>query len=175
MPSSPSISFSSKLATLLSNLPSPPPMASDLLNAANSFYMVLRELFCRLVFSLQIESSLSMEIIAFWLWLEGNGHADFLERIDAFDDNHVRAIAFAAKNFVEVLHLEPHDSDDRSIPRSHFQNEAIQGITLYLNVCYKVLEDLREKAEREEFIREMNQSYGEYFDDQVPVTTVRVH
>ncbi|CAM0908956.1 unnamed protein product [Alopecurus aequalis] len=153
-------------------------MEPDLLNASNSYYyVVLRELFFRLVVSYQIESSLSMEIIAFWLWLQGNGLADFLLGVGSFDDNHFHVIASAAKTFVEVLHFEFDDSDDRSVPRSRFQRETIEGISFYLNnVCYKALEVLPERAKMDFSHNHMadlyQEAYGESINDQVPICSI---
>ena len=154
-------------------------MEPDLFNASNSYCVILRELFFRLVISFQIESSLSMEIIGFWLWLQGNGKSDFLLRVDSFDENHFRVIVSAAKTFVEVLHFEFDDSDDRSVPRSHFQREAIEGISFYLNnFCYKALEVLPERAKMGFIHNQMadlyQEAYGESKNDQVPVSSVRV-
>ncbi|KAL6639490.1 hypothetical protein ACP70R_023220 [Stipagrostis hirtigluma subsp. patula] len=147
-------------------------MEPDLLNATSSYYMIVRQLFSRLVFSLQIESSLSMNIIAFWLWLEGNGHADFLKSIDSFDNNHLRATAFAGKDFIEALHLKSCESSVRSMEGNRFRKEAAQGVTFYLNkICYRALEDLREIAEREETTSQINQAHEEKMKDKVPMST----
>jgi hypothetical protein len=88
-------------------------------------------------------------------------------------------IACAAKTFVEVLHFEITDSDDRSVPRSHFQREAIEGISFYLNnVCYKALEGLQERAKMNCIHNQMEdlyqEAYGEFMNDRVPVSSVRV-
>ncbi|XP_062186950.1 uncharacterized protein LOC133890549 [Phragmites australis] len=134
--------------------------------------MIVRQLFSRLVFSLQIESSLSMEIIAFWLWLEGNGHADFLECIDSFGNNQLRAIAFAGKSFIEALYLRSSESNDTSTQESYFYKEASEGVTFYLNkFCYKALEDIREIAETKERICHINQPHEEKMKDKVPMST----
>ncbi|VAH13531.1 unnamed protein product [Triticum turgidum subsp. durum] len=155
-------------------MPSTPSMAPDLVNASNSYYMLLRELFFRLVFGLQVESSLSMEIIAFWLWLQGNGQVDFLGRIYSFGDNHFRALVSSAKRFLEVLHFGFDDLANRSIPRSDFKKEAVEGISLYLNgICYEALEDLRERIEMDSIHNQRmylrHDAYGQSMTDRVPV------
>ncbi|VAH13523.1 unnamed protein product [Triticum turgidum subsp. durum] len=159
-------------------MPSTPSMAPDPLNnASNSYYMLLRVLFFRLVLGLQVESSLSMEIIAFWLWLQqGNGQVGYLEHIYSLGDNHFRAIASSAKRFLEVLHFAFDGSEARSIPRSDFQNQAIEGISLYLNtICYEALEDLRERIEMK-FVRNQmrylrQEAYGQSRTDRVPAAS----
>ncbi|KAF6993429.1 hypothetical protein CFC21_010324 [Triticum aestivum] len=146
-------------------------------NASNSSYMLLRVLFFRLVLGLQVESSLSMEIIAFWLWLQqGNGQVGYLQHIYSLGDNHFRAIVSSAKRFLEVLHFAFGGSEARSIPRSDFQNQAIEGISLYLNtICYEALEDLRERIEMN-FVRNQmtylrREAYGQSRTDRVPTAS----
>ncbi|XP_037434994.1 uncharacterized protein LOC119302078 [Triticum dicoccoides] len=159
-------------------MPSTPSMAPDPLNnASNSSYMLLRVLFFRLVLGLQVESSISMEIIAFWLWLQqGNGQVGYLQHIYSLGDNHFRAIVSSAKRFLEVLHFAFGGSEARSIARSDFQNQAIEGISLYLNtICYEALEDLRERIEMN-FVRNKmtylrQEAYGQSRTDQVPTAS----
>uniref|UniRef100_A0ACD5T6W3 Uncharacterized protein n=1 Tax=Avena sativa TaxID=4498 RepID=A0ACD5T6W3_AVESA len=162
-------------STFLSPLPTS--MEPDQLNASNSYCLILRDLFFRLVVTFQIESSLSMEIIGFWLWLQGKGQAGFLPCIESSDDNHFRVIASAAKDFVEILHFEFDDSDDRSVPRSHLQREVLEGISFYLNnVCYKVLEVRPERENLDLIHNQMadlyQEAYGEFMNDQVPVSSM---
>lgn len=147
----------------------------DLLNPASSLYVVVRQLLSRLVFSLGIESSLSMEIVAFWLWVEGNGHVDFLARIDSFSDNHLWEIASAGNSFIDALFLKSSDfSTGRSSQISYFQKQAVAGVTFYLNnVCYKVFEDLQEIAKMKETIYSTSQGLQENSRDKAPMSTVR--
>ncbi|KAM3406714.1 hypothetical protein ACQJBY_000663 [Aegilops geniculata] len=159
-------------------MPSTPSMAPDPLNnASNSSYMLLRVLFFRLVLGLRVESSLSMEIIAFWLWLQqGNGQVGYLQHIYSLGDNHFRAIVSSAKRFLEVLHFAFGGSEARSIPRSDFQNQAIEGISLYLNtICYEALEDLRERIEMNFFRNQMTylrrEAYGQSRTGRVPTAS----
>ncbi|KAM3400310.1 hypothetical protein ACQJBY_005290 [Aegilops geniculata] len=159
-------------------MPSTPSMAPDPLNnASNSSYMLLRVLFFRLVLGLQVESSLSMEIIAFWLWLQqGNGQVGYLQHIYSLGDNHFRAIVSSAKRFLEVLHFAFGGSEPRSIPRSDFQNQAIEGISHYLNtICYEALGDLRERIEMN-FVRNQmtylrREAYGQSRTGRVPTAS----
>uniref|UniRef100_A0A3B5XUY2 RRM domain-containing protein n=1 Tax=Triticum aestivum TaxID=4565 RepID=A0A3B5XUY2_WHEAT len=156
-----------------------PSMAPDPLNnASNSSYMLLRVLFFRLVLGLQVESSLSMEIISFWLWFQqGNGQVGYLRHIYSLGDNHFRAIVSSAKLLLEVLHFAFGGSEARSIPRSDFQNQAIEGISLYLNtICYEALEDLRERIEMN-FVRNQmtylrQEAYGQSRTDRVPAASL---
>ena len=99
--------FKTSNSSIHSCMPSTPSMAPDPLNnASNSSYMLLRVLFFRLVLGLQVESSLSGEIISFWLWLQqGNGQVGYLRHIYSLGDNHFRAIVSSAKRFLEVLHF----------------------------------------------------------------------
>ncbi|KQK20174.1 uncharacterized protein LOC100825065 isoform X2 [Brachypodium distachyon] len=61
------------------------------------------------------------------------------------------------------LSIYHQDYNPRSIPSRSFLREAIEGISFYLNnICYKALEDLRERAE----IHAMNQAFGESFFEQ---------
>ncbi|CAN6209857.1 unnamed protein product [Urochloa humidicola] len=122
--------------------------------ATSAVHMIVRQLFCRLVFSLEFQSSLSMEIISFWMWLEGMGHADFLASIDALDNHHLRSIASSAKTLIETLRLKSSLSNrSRSVEGGHFCKEAVKGIVFYHNnVCYRVLEDILEVATAKERI-----------------------
>lgn len=132
-------------------------MAPDLLNGTSSVHMIVRQLFSRMVFSLQMDCSLSMEIISFWLWLEGNGHPDFLASIESFDNYHLRGIAFAGKMFIEDLRRKSSHLIHRSEQEGYFQKEAMEGIVFYLNnFCYKALEDILEIAEAKERIYRTN-------------------
>ncbi|XP_051197008.1 uncharacterized protein [Lolium perenne] len=146
-------------------------------HAYNFSYLILRELFFRLVVCFEIESSLSREIIAFWLWLQGNSQAAFLLSIESFDDDHFHVIASGAKPFVEILHFEFDGSDPRSVPRNHFRREAIEGISFYLNkVCYEALQVLQERANMN-FLHNQTahlyqKSYGEFMNDRVPICSM---
>uniref|UniRef100_A0ACD5TDA1 Uncharacterized protein n=1 Tax=Avena sativa TaxID=4498 RepID=A0ACD5TDA1_AVESA len=162
-------------STFVSSLPTS--MEPDQLNASNSYCLILRDLFFRLVVTFQIESSLSMEIIGFWLWLQGKGQAGFLLCIESCDDNLFRVIASAAKDFVEILHFEFDGSDDRSVPRSHLQREVLEGISFYLNnVCYKALEVNPERENLDFMHNQMadlyQEAYGEFMNDLVPVSSI---
>ena len=141
--------------------------------------MIVRQLFTRLVFSLHFESSLSMEIISFWLWLEGIGHADFLASIDSLDNHRLHSIASAAKIFVEALRLRSSQSNPRSVEGGYFRKEAVKGIVFYLNnVCYRILQDILEAATAKEHVyRHANQAQQQYVKGKAPMTmsTVRVY
>ncbi|OEL16046.1 hypothetical protein BAE44_0022936 [Dichanthelium oligosanthes] len=115
--------------------------------------MVVRHLFSRLVFSLQFEPQVSMEIIAFWLWYEGMGHVGFLASVQSSDNHHFLSISLAGKTFVEALRARFSQSGHRSVEFQGgcFDKQAAQGILFYLNnVCYKVLQDILEVAKAKE-------------------------
>jgi len=155
-------------------------MAPGGFSATSVMHMIVRQLFTRLVFSLHFESSLSMEIISFWLWLEGIGHADFLASIDSLDNHRLHSIASAAKIFVEALRLRSSQSNPRSVEGGYFRKEAVKGIVFYLNnVCYRVLEDIvRQVATAKEHIYpHANQAQQQYVKGKAPMTmsTVRVY
>ena len=154
-------------------------MAPGEFSATSVLHMIVRQLFTRLVFSLQFESSLSMEIIAFWLWLEGIGHADFLASIDSLDNHRLHSIASAAKMFIEALRLRSIQSNPRSVEGGHFRKEAVKGIVFYLNnVCYRILQDILEAATAKEHVyRHANQAQQQYVKGKAPMTMskVRVH
>jgi len=120
-----------------------------------------------------------MEIISFWLWLEGIGHADFLASIDSLDNHRLHSIASAAKIFVEALRLRSSQSNPRSVEGGYFRKEAVKGIVFYLNnVCYRILQDILEAATAKEHVyRHANQAQQQYVKGKAPMTmsTVRVY
>ncbi|CAN6165815.1 unnamed protein product [Urochloa humidicola] len=128
------------------------PPGDRLFTATSAVHLIVRQLFCRLVFSLDFQSSLSMEIISFWMWLEGMGHPDYLASIDALDDYHLRSIASSAKALIETLRLKSSlSSNRRSVDGGQFCKEAVKGIVFYLsNVCSRVLQDILEVATAKE-------------------------
>jgi hypothetical protein len=148
----------------------------DLLHPISFFYMIVRHLLSRLVFSLEIDPSLSMEILAFWLWIERNGHVDFLVRIGSFSNEHLLEIASAGNRFIEALFLKSSEfSNSRSTQENYFQKEAMAGVFFYLNnVCYKVFEDLQKSAEMQEIIYSTSHVHHEdRKEKQVSMSTVR--
>ncbi|RLM86550.1 hypothetical protein C2845_PM04G07570 [Panicum miliaceum] len=148
-------------------------MAPGEFSATSVMHMIVRQLFTRLVFNLQFESSLSMEIISFWMWLEGIGHADFLASIDSLDNYRLHSIASAAKMFIKALRLRSiQQSNHRSMEGGYFRKEAVKGIVFYLNnVCYRVLEDILEVATAKENIyRRANQAQQQYVKGKATMT-----
>ncbi|KAJ1288867.1 hypothetical protein BS78_02G120800 [Paspalum vaginatum] len=143
-------------------------------NASDSIHMIVRQLFSRLVFSLQMEPSLSMQIISYWLWLEGNGHADYLAFIDSFNNYRLQEIALAGKMVIEDLYLKSSsDSNHRSVQGGCFHIEAVKGISFYLNnVCYKVLADILQIAEAELHIYHRNQVQQQNMKGKAPMSTM---
>uniref|UniRef100_A0ACD5TZ57 Uncharacterized protein n=1 Tax=Avena sativa TaxID=4498 RepID=A0ACD5TZ57_AVESA len=131
-------------STFVSSLPTS--MEPDQLNASNSYCLILRDLFFRLVVTFQIESSLSMEIIGFWLWLQGKGQAGFLLCIESCDDNLFRVIASAAKDFVEILHFEHYGDIEEISLEEPIENRAplYAHVTFYTQMTlFRVLDGSR--------------------------------
>ncbi|RCV39980.1 hypothetical protein SETIT_9G015000v2 [Setaria italica] len=111
-----------------------------------------RQLYYRLVFLLGMDPSLSIEIIAFWLLVEGNSEVDFLRRINSFHGDHFLALVATGKQFIDALHGNLVDLKSRSA--REFHSQVMLGICFFLNnVCYKVLTDLRQKAEHGSYLQ----------------------
>ena len=147
-------------------------------NAIKSCIMHGRQLYYRLVFLLGMDPSLSIEIIAFWLLVEGNGEVDFLRHISSFHGDHFLALVGMGKQFIDAMHGFPVDLKSRSA--REFHKQVMLGICFFLNnVCYKVLNDLRRKAEQGVTIHDMEESlesnYGlrEHSKDQPLIRIVR--
>ncbi|WVZ62705.1 hypothetical protein U9M48_012418 [Paspalum notatum var. saurae] len=140
--------------------------------SADSTHMIVRQLFSRLVFSLQMESSLSMLIISYWLWLEGNGHADYLAFVDSFNNYRLQEIALAGKMVLEDLYLKSsQNSNHRSVQGDCFHREAVKGISFYLNnICHKALADILQIAEAEQHIDHRNQVQQENMKGKAPMS-----
>ena len=104
-----------------------------------------------------MDHSLSIEIIAFWLLVEGNGEVDFLRHINSFHGDHFLALVGMGKQFIDAMHGFPVDLKSRSA--REFHSQVMLGICFFLNnVCYKVLNDLRRKAEQGVTIHDMEES-----------------
>ncbi|KAF8708760.1 hypothetical protein HU200_030147 [Digitaria exilis] len=120
----------------------------DLPSAITSCIMHGRQLYYRLVFLLGMDPSLSIEIIAFWLLVEGNGEVDFLRHINSFHGDNFLALVGLGKQFIDAIHGNPVGLKSTSSARE-FHGQVIFGICFLLNnVCYKVLHDLRRKVEQ---------------------------
>uniref|UniRef100_A0A0D9WXP4 Uncharacterized protein n=1 Tax=Leersia perrieri TaxID=77586 RepID=A0A0D9WXP4_9ORYZ len=107
--------------------------------------------------------------------IEANGHLDFFQHIAVFDDNQFQAAAFAAKSFVELLPLENGNPVDIVLPNTPFQEQVIQGISLFLhNFCYNALADLQGNAELKDNIHGIRQSYQDHLKNEylARVTTI---
>uniref|UniRef100_A0A6V7QRV4 Uncharacterized protein n=1 Tax=Ananas comosus var. bracteatus TaxID=296719 RepID=A0A6V7QRV4_ANACO len=90
------------------------------INIAQLYHSEERQLFSRMVFTLGVDPSHSMKIIAFWLWLEENGHSDILRRINSFSDDMVLTVASVGQRFVEALyHDEPLPTLTISLSNQH--------------------------------------------------------
>ncbi|OEL31606.1 hypothetical protein BAE44_0007376 [Dichanthelium oligosanthes] len=92
-----------------------------------------------------MDPSLSIEIIAFWLLVEANGEVDFLRHINSFHGDNFTALVAMGKQFIDAMHGNPVDLKSGSA--REFHKQVFAGICFILsNVCYKVLNDLRQKA-----------------------------
>nr|XP_010938929.1 uncharacterized protein LOC105057909 [Elaeis guineensis] len=130
------------------------------IDAIHSYYTKEREIYSRMVFTLGMDPTRAMEIISFWLWVEDDSHVNIISQIYSFDDDTMLKVALVALNFVESLCLNHQSGVDDSfvnIQLNHkFRQKAICGINYFLtNVCYKTLDDIRRKAERDDEIRKM--------------------
>ncbi|PKU77447.1 hypothetical protein MA16_Dca026000 [Dendrobium catenatum] len=110
----------------------------------NSFHAGERNLYTRLAFDLYIDPSCSLHLIAFWLWLEEDGHhKNLINKIASMTKSSLRSAAHTALSFLDALLTNPNPNPTST----SFQKNAINGIHYYLsNVCYKALTDLHEKA-----------------------------
>lgn len=105
-----------------------------------------------------MDPSLSIEIIAFCLLVEGNGEVGFLRHINSFHDDIFLALVGMGKQFIDAIHGNPIDLNSTSSARE-FHRQVIFGICFLLNnVCYKFLNDLRIKAEKGLTIHDMKES-----------------
>uniref|UniRef100_A0A6V7QV13 Uncharacterized protein n=1 Tax=Ananas comosus var. bracteatus TaxID=296719 RepID=A0A6V7QV13_ANACO len=132
------------------------------INIAQLYHSEERQLFSRMVFTLGVDPSHSMKIIAFWLWLEENGHSDILRRINSFSDDMVLTVASVGQRFVEALYHDeplpnPNDLSFEPTPTSVcFREKAFRGIDYFLNnVCRKLFDDHQARAEMESNTRQL--------------------
>ena len=121
-----------------------------------------------MVLDLHMDSSRSMEIIAFWLWLEELEKTDVIDHINSFNDSNLQTVAFIGQDFIDALCLDT-PPDQLTVG---FHQNAVWGIKYYLNsVCLKAFEDIRRKAEEEVklhqmemLVRQMSHTYLESVD-----------
>nr|TKW36903.1 hypothetical protein SEVIR_1G012200v2 [Setaria viridis] len=133
--------------------------------ASHPYLKKVRWLFSRLLFSFEIDPSLSMIIIAFWMFVQENGCVDFLECISAFDENHILDMIAFVRNYVGVLvHLESSYSNTSSPSRK----QVIDGIDFYINnICYEAVGDLLNDFEIQELIYEYAQDHDECLEEEI--------
>lgn len=141
--------------------------------ASDPFLKIVRHLFSRLLFSLQVAPSLAMMIISFWVFVEEHGHVGrgFIESINYLNDYHIQSIlSYAEKICVGILHLESSDSN-----ASPFQKEFAEGIRLYLNnVCYEAVADLLDQFQVEKSVRPTSQAHEDSLEEYVHQKMVRI-
>jgi len=74
-----------------------------------------------------------------------------------FHGDHFLALVGMGKKFIDAMHGNPVDLKSRSA--REFHSQVMLGICFFLNnVCYKVLNDLRRKAEQGVTIHDMEES-----------------
>lgn len=114
------------------------------ISAIHAFYSRERKLYSRLVFDLHMDPVRSMEIIAFWLWLEEKEKPDIIVNMSSSDDPTLLTAALVARDFIATLRMNtPFEGLNIG-----FEQKSVQGIKHHLNsVCLKALSDLQKKAE----------------------------
>ena len=140
--------------------------------ASHPYLKKVRQLFSRLIFSLGIDPSLSMAIVAFWMFVQEHGCFDFFECINEFDGHHILImITFVRECVASLVHLESSDSNTGSPSRK----EVIEGIDFYLNnFCYEAVGDLLNDFEVQELIYEYAQDHDESLKEEIYARLVRV-
>jgi hypothetical protein len=125
-----------------------------------------------LLFSFGIDPSLSMMIIAFWMFVQENSSVDFLECISAFDEHHILDMIVSVRNYVAALvHLESSSSNTSSSS----QKEVIDGIDFYINnICYEAVGDILDDFEIQELIYEYSQDHDDSLEEEIYKRLVRV-
>lgn len=123
------------MASLLKSIP---------ISTIHAYHSRERRLFSRMVLDLHMDTTQSMKIIAFWLWLEEwEGH-DVIDHLNCFDDSNLQIVAFVGRDFVNALCIET-PSDQLCVG---FHQNAVHGIKYYLqSVCLKAFNDIRRKAD----------------------------
>ena len=97
---------------------------------------------------------------------------DVIHRVNSMDDQILRVTAALGQTFVEALHLD--------LPANHpshrFRREAVHGMAYYLNrVCYKVLDDIRRKAEQEANLRNQLEMLANQMSQTRLENSIRTH
>ena len=140
--------------------------------ASHIYLKKVRRLFSRLIFALGIDPSLSMAIVAFWMFVQEHGYFDFFECINEFDGHHILImITFVRECVASLVHLESSDSNTGSPSRK----EVIEGIDFYLNnFCYEAVGDLLNDFEVQELIYEYAQDHDESLKEEIYARLVRV-
>ncbi|OEL34706.1 hypothetical protein BAE44_0004275 [Dichanthelium oligosanthes] len=124
----------------------------------------VRRLFSQLLVSLGIDPSLSMMIIAFWMFVKENGCVDFFECINAFDDFQILImIAFVRKCVDVLVHLESSDSNTSSPSRE----KVVEGIDFYLNNTYEAVGDILNDFEIHKLIYEYAQDHDAHLEEEI--------
>ncbi|KAJ3683506.1 hypothetical protein LUZ60_013733 [Juncus effusus] len=120
--------------------------ASDIgIKVLHSFYSSERDVYSRMVFKLEIDPSMAMKIIAFWLWLQETANTDIIRRVKTFTDPGLMAVSLLGENYLKGASECIMNGTSNS-----FNERAIAGVNHYLNkVCYKAFDDIKDKAELE--------------------------
>ncbi|KAJ4749048.1 Rho guanine nucleotide exchange factor [Rhynchospora pubera] len=106
----------------------------------HTFYSGERELFSRLVSSLEIDGDLALKIISYWLWLEENINKDVIYSIQSLSDDGLKRISLLG----EQILINAVKSD------SSTAEKALSCVNYFLKtVCCKAMSDLKDRAEYE--------------------------
>lgn len=123
------------------------------------FHSPERFLYMKMVFHIGINPNLSMEILAFWMWLEEVGHPNITWKIAEFSDDAIRVVTFdSIKCIAGFPDLTDPSSLTNDSPAATFsiedspinlafvnnrRQQALRGISSTLNnVCVKIFTDL---------------------------------
>nr|TKW36892.1 hypothetical protein SEVIR_1G011600v2 [Setaria viridis] len=121
--------------------------------ALDPYLKKVRQFFSCLLFSHAIDPSLSMMIVAFWMFVHENGGVDFFECMSAFNKHHILVMIAFVRNYVDVLvHLE----------------SIIEGIYFYHNnVCYEAVGVILNNFEIHESTYEYTQDHDERLKEEI--------
>ncbi|XP_020276915.1 uncharacterized protein LOC109851270 [Asparagus officinalis] len=138
------------------------------ISSIQAFHSRERKLFSRMVIDLCMDPTRSMEIIAFWLWLEEQEQTDIIDHINSLSDSSLQIVALIGRDFVDALRLDT-PPDQLAVG---FHQNAVNGVKYYLNsVCLKAFSDIQRRAEKaanlhrmEMLVRQMSNTYLQSVD-----------
>ncbi|KAF8403068.1 hypothetical protein HHK36_011162 [Tetracentron sinense] len=133
------------------------------LEELKSFHSIDREIFSRLVLTLQRDLGESMQVIGLWLWLEEAGYDNLVNKMLPLPDALVNALADEAVTCLACIEtgqlLSPYENYDIALTHSLMQKEisiqffhdnrisALGGVTKFVNdVCTRAFSDIVQQA-----------------------------